>query len=380
MAKYGPLSFNEQIQFFRRKLNLSTAAWTEIWQEAHDHAFVVAGANRDELVADFRAAVDKAIAEGTTLEEFRRDFDAIVSKHGWSYNGSRGWRSKVIYETNLRTSYAAGRYAQLKANVRAFPYWKYNHSHIDKVPRVFHITPAPEGLNGMVAAHDDPIWDVYFPPNGWGCTCYVTGTTEPGDNPPPAVIWETQTVGVNGPSPRTVQVARGTDPGFSYAPGQSAWLKQEAQRAVDIADAQASAYWQPQSVSTAQDLGRADLQPEPAPTIEPTAKPDDAVKVSTDHDVPAIIDTQAARIDPHQMPLITDTLANPAEIWALLEKDPNSGSYRIRLSVVKRLEVNGQSMLAIAEIQDETLVGWRLIPYSAAAADHVRRGTLFWSD
>ena len=147
-ASFGSLSFSEQIEFFRRKVNLPTHGWTDIWQSAHDHAFVVAGANRAEIVVDFRDAIDKAIAGGTTLEEFRKDFDTIVKKHGWSYNGSRGWRSRIIYETNLRTSYAAGIYAQLKASTKAFPYWQYRHSGLDKVPREFHITPPPDGLNG----------------------------------------------------------------------------------------------------------------------------------------------------------------------------------------------------------------------------------------
>ena len=59
------LAFTEQIEFFRGKLNLTTLAWTDIWQEAHDRAFVVAGAARDDLVEDLRAAVDTAIADGT---------------------------------------------------------------------------------------------------------------------------------------------------------------------------------------------------------------------------------------------------------------------------------------------------------------------------
>ena len=117
---YGSLPFSEQIAFFRRKLNLPTRAWTDIWTAEHDWAFVVAGANRDAIVADFRAAVEKAIADGTTLEAFRNEFDAIVAKHGWDYNGGRDWRSRVIYETNLNTSYAAGRYEQLQAA----PYWQ----------------------------------------------------------------------------------------------------------------------------------------------------------------------------------------------------------------------------------------------------------------
>jgi hypothetical protein len=48
---------------------------------------MVAGLRADP--GDFRVAVEKAIAEGTTLQEFRKDFDAIVATHGWSYKGSR---------------------------------------------------------------------------------------------------------------------------------------------------------------------------------------------------------------------------------------------------------------------------------------------------
>lgn len=112
---YGSLPFREMIAFFRRKLNMPTQAWTDVYAAEHEWAFMVAGANRDAIVRDFREAVEKAIAEGTTLEEFRRDFDAIVARYGWDYNGGRDWRTRVIYETNLNTSYAAGRWEQLQA-------------------------------------------------------------------------------------------------------------------------------------------------------------------------------------------------------------------------------------------------------------------------
>ena len=68
---------------------------------------MIAGAQHDDLLCDFHGAIRKAIEQGTTLEEFRHDFDGIVGKHGWSYNGGRGWRTRVIYDTNLRTSYLA---------------------------------------------------------------------------------------------------------------------------------------------------------------------------------------------------------------------------------------------------------------------------------
>ena len=34
------------------------------------------------------------VAEGTTLETFRKRFDGIVGKHGWSYKGGRDWRTE----------------------------------------------------------------------------------------------------------------------------------------------------------------------------------------------------------------------------------------------------------------------------------------------
>jgi hypothetical protein len=98
------LALQRADRLFQRKLNLPTTAWTDIYTQEHDWAFVVAGANRDAIVSDF-ARPWKRPSDGTTLEEFRRDFDRIVAKHGWDYNG-RNWRSRVIYDTNLATSYA----------------------------------------------------------------------------------------------------------------------------------------------------------------------------------------------------------------------------------------------------------------------------------
>jgi len=218
-AAYGSLPFAEQIAFFRAKLNLPTRAWTDIYKADHDFAFVVAGANRDAIVADFRAAVEKAIADGTTLAQFRKDFDAIVATHGWDYNGGRNWRSRVIYETNLNTSYAAGRFEQLQAA----PYWQYQHADWVTNPRHDHLA-----WDGLVLARDDPWWQSHYPPNGWGCQCSVRGLWErnlermgkDGPDQAPAINLVERTIGQRSPDgPRTVRVPEGIDPGFEYVPG-----------------------------------------------------------------------------------------------------------------------------------------------------------------
>ena len=56
------LPFEKAVTFFRRKLQMPSATWTDFWKGQHEAAFVVAGAARDDLLADLRAAVDEAIA------------------------------------------------------------------------------------------------------------------------------------------------------------------------------------------------------------------------------------------------------------------------------------------------------------------------------
>lgn len=221
---YGALPFSEQIEFFRRKLNVNTRAWTDVLEGEHDVAFMVAGANRDDLVADFREAVERAIADGDTLAEFRDAFDSIVAKHGWEYKGGRDWRSRVIYETNMRQSYNAGRWAQLQDLKEVMPYWRYRHSGAVIEPRPLH-----ESWDGLILDADDPWWHTHYPANGWGCQCYVEGISprkmrqlgRTGPDQAPVVEMETVVIGKNSPGgPRTVQTPIGVDPGFGYAPGR----------------------------------------------------------------------------------------------------------------------------------------------------------------
>lgn len=169
------LPFSEQIAFFRRKLGnlVPTRAWDDIEREAHDDAFMVAGAAEADLLSDLAAAVDKAIAEGRGIEEFRRDFRAIVAKNGWTGWTGEGsvkgeaWRVRTILKTNAYTSYAAGRHAQLTAG--DFAFWIYRHGG-SLEPRIQHLS-----WNGLALAPDHEFWITHYPPSDWGCSCYVVG-------------------------------------------------------------------------------------------------------------------------------------------------------------------------------------------------------------
>ena len=161
--------FAQQVAFFRGKLGnlIPTQRWTDVQRSGHDRGFMVAGAQTADLLAALAAAVDRGATEGKSIDAFRKDFAAIVKQTGWSYTGEFNWRTRTIYRTNMATSYAAGRNAQLREG--GFPYLMYKHGGS--------ADPRPEHLawDGIVLPADHPFWRTHFAPNGWGCSCRIVG-------------------------------------------------------------------------------------------------------------------------------------------------------------------------------------------------------------
>jgi hypothetical protein len=220
--------FDLQIAALRLRLanQVGTAAWDDLIKSQHDRAFVVAGAMKADLLADLGKAVEKAIGEHRSIEQFRADFRQIVTDrgwHGWTGEGTakgEAWRAKVIYRTNMRTSYAAGRMAQLAKG--KFKFWVYRHGG-SLEPRLQHLA-----WDGVALPPDHPFWATHAPPNGWGCTCEVFGTNsaagirrvggDPDKQLPPG--WDATDAKTGEPV--------GIDKGWGYAPGASVLEKLQA--------------------------------------------------------------------------------------------------------------------------------------------------------
>lgn len=221
------LPFKEAIDFYKAKIKLPSADWTSIWEQQHSHAFVVAGAQSDALLEDMYNAIQDAKQNGGGYADFKSRFPDIATKHGWSYNGAPGWRSRIIYDTNITQSYNAGRYVQMVAVKHLRPFWEYEHTSIEH-PRLQHVA-----WNGITLPAGDPWFDTHYCANGWGCKCRINslsryeaeqkwkakGKTGP-DTAPPINMVEV-TIGKNGNNPRKVWVPEGIDPGFAYNPGKA---------------------------------------------------------------------------------------------------------------------------------------------------------------
>lgn len=403
-VSYGSLPFAEQIAFFRRKVNVNTQSWLDVWQQAHDHAFMVAGANRDDLVLDFRQAVDAAIANGETLEQFRKRFDSIVAKYGWDYNGGRNWRSRVIYETNLRTSYAAGRWQQLQSIKQRVPYWEYVHSDAVQHPRPQHLA-----WNGLVLSADDPWWHSHFPPNGWGCQCTVRGRSKrdladmgkSGPDQAPPLDMQQVTIGQRSPGgPRDVETPAGVDPGFGYAPGRDAWLREQAQRAIEAESAAPNA-WVTEATDNAASMrlpAIPNAMPAPVPlgmvvtdagvaSRDAAALLGGATRVFNVHGLPVTVDAEtmgpqvaAAGADSALLPLVIDAAADPAEVWIAPQTAQAGDATRLRTMLVKRYALaDGSNVTLLVEVERGVVVRWRAVPdANIAPLDDARSGLLWY--
>lgn len=204
----GRLAFEEAIAAFAQRLDLvGTRRYDDLRAEEHYRAFAVAGAMKADLLTDLHEAVRKAVVDGGTIQEFRKDFFATVEKHGWSGWTGEGtkhgeaWRTRVIYQANTRKAYSTGRYAQLTdpEMLAVRPFWKWQHSGLARDPR-----PEHQAWHGMTLRHDHPFWQAGFPPRippDYGCGCYVVAVRapRPGDSVEPPEDWESDSAAVAPP-------------------------------------------------------------------------------------------------------------------------------------------------------------------------------------
>lgn len=163
--------FKEAVEHFRQKAAIPTDRWDELTAEQHDAAFTVAGLTKVNLLNDLKWLVGKSIEDGTDIETFKDQFRQLIEKRGWSPKplpaGPSDYRLRIILETNVRRSQAAGRREQMLKVADRRPYWMW----------VWRDSPNPrlnhQALDGKVFLATDPFWKVAFPPCGFGCKCGV---------------------------------------------------------------------------------------------------------------------------------------------------------------------------------------------------------------
>jgi hypothetical protein len=217
----------EAMRFLEKKINVPTDRWDDLQWGEHAHAFTVAHSVEANILDDIHSLLNKAMAAGESYDTWRNGMLDAMEKKGW-YGGNGhtaddkkyvNWRLRVIYDTNMRTAYAAAQYRKQLQDAEGRPVWVYKSKVFGDNRRQEHLA-----LHNKAFRYGDPFWDTYYPPNGWGCQCYVTTKSEAGAAREKIEVLASDEKG-NAPAIKDAAgkpVLNRIDPSWAYNPGREA--------------------------------------------------------------------------------------------------------------------------------------------------------------
>lgn len=227
----GPVP-REALDFFDAKDLRPGFDHRDVSGAEHAAACTVAKAVQLDILDDIRTALREHLAEGKTFASFKRELEPVLRAKGWwgrkvaidprdgktveAQLGSPA-RLRTIFRANAKAARAAGQWERIQRTKRLMPYLLYSLSS-SRERRAEHV-----GWVGTLLPADDPWWDDHFPPNGWGCKCWVRQVSEAEARklggatarpPRDEVEWTNPRTG------KTALVDRGLDPAWASNSGR----------------------------------------------------------------------------------------------------------------------------------------------------------------
>lgn len=166
-----PEQYDEAVRAFRKRVPMPDWQWDALTEAEREFAFKVSGVAQADLVTDVWEAIDRALTEGTTLEDFKADVGPALEA-AWGREDPA--RLETIFRTNTQAAYSGGRNEILSDPEvkQARPYWRFDG--VDDA-RQSEICAA---LDGTVRPADDPFWGSHTPPLHFNCRSIITPLSE----------------------------------------------------------------------------------------------------------------------------------------------------------------------------------------------------------
>lgn len=218
--KLEPLAMKDALAFWKDKVKLSPGEFSRLSDAAKVRAFGVSGIAKGAELESVFNSLFRALDEGISFGEFKKECAAIFEKRGWT--GKRAWRVDNIFRTNIQTAYNVGQYKEMMAVAQNRPFWMYDAVNDTRT------RPAHRALDGKVFRYDHKFWDTWYPPNGFRCRCGVISMSEremqrdglkPETDDPTGTLVEPKTP-KGGKMPARLLMP---DPGFNHHPGKTVW-------------------------------------------------------------------------------------------------------------------------------------------------------------
>ncbi len=163
-----PVRFDEAVEWFRSRIPLTDELLEKLRAWAGDRAWTIAGVAELDVVLDVYRALDDAIENHRTVDEFKR---AVRDKLEASWGGAKAGRIELIFQNNVQTAYNRGRYSQMKEVADLRPYWMFDAILDSRTTRIC------QTRNKTVLPQSDPWWDSNYPPLHHACRSSVRALT-----------------------------------------------------------------------------------------------------------------------------------------------------------------------------------------------------------
>ncbi len=160
-----PVTFLEALKFAESRKIVLPDEFYSMDLKTRQMATTVSFLSSIEQIETVMKAVNKAIADGSTFNDFKKlvEENEIILSEPYLKN---------VFRTNIQTAYGYGRWTQQQKNKAKRPYLMY--SAIDDT----RVRPTHIALNRIIRHIDDPFWLMYYPPWGFMCRCTVIALTE----------------------------------------------------------------------------------------------------------------------------------------------------------------------------------------------------------
>lgn len=153
-----PVSFLEAIRFAQSRKIVLPDEFYKMDLKTRQLATTVSFLSSIEQVKQVIGLVNKAIASGTTFDQFKKD----VAEKGIELSDHY---LDLVFRQNVQSAYSAGRWQQQQRNKTKRPYLMYSAINDNRV------RPSHLALDGIIRHIDDDFWQTHYPP--WEFRCFL---------------------------------------------------------------------------------------------------------------------------------------------------------------------------------------------------------------
>lgn len=164
-----PIKFDEAIKAIRQRVPMTEDVWSQLEQDELEFAFTVADVAQLDMVVDVYEAIQRAVEDGTTLDDFKESVGEALET---AWGEEDGARMETIFRTNVQGAYNSGRHEAAQAVKEDRPYWRYQAILDNRTADMC------RDCDGVVMDADSEWFQTHYPPLHPNCRCIAATLTQ----------------------------------------------------------------------------------------------------------------------------------------------------------------------------------------------------------